>query len=99
MAELNEAQIRLGIFIVGFVVGFGVAWFFYRKGREGRERLSILQLGSIGVFFGYMVASYLLGSPSSDIVLTAILGIFGGETFGKAVSEIKGGSNDEQKED
>lgn len=99
MAELNEAQIRLGIFIIGFVVGFGVAWFFYRKGREGRERLSILQLGSIAIFFGYMIASFVLATPPSDIVLTAILGIFGGETFGKVVSEIKGGSNDEQKKD
>lgn len=98
MTQLNEAQLRVIIFIGGFILGFIVSCLLFRKSRQGREKLSILQLGSVGVFFGYMVASFLLSTPPSDIVLTAILGIFGGETFGKVVAEVRGGSDGKKKD-
>lgn len=98
MTQLNEAQLRVIIFIGGFILGFIVSCLLFRKSRQGREKLSILQLGSVGVFFGYMVASFLLSTPPSDIVLTAILGIFGGETFGKVVTEVRGGSDGKKKD-
>lgn len=98
MAELTEAQIRVGLFVLGAILGFGVSYFLYGRGRQGRERLSILQLGSGAMFFGYMTFSFIAGTPPSDLVLTAILGIFGGETIGKAVGEIKGDDNEKKKD-
>ena len=97
MAELTEAQIRVGLFVLGAILGFGVSYYLYGRGKQGRERLSILQLGSVVMFFGYMTFSFITGDAPSDLVLTAILGIFGGETIGKAVGEIKGDDNAKKK--
>ena len=97
MAELTEAQIRVGLFVLGAILGFGVSYYLYGRGRQGRERLSILQLGSGVIFFGYMTFSFIAGDAPSEIVLTAILGIFGGENIGKAVREIKGDDNAKKK--
>lgn len=98
MAELTESQIRVGLFVLGAILGFGVSYYLYGRGRQGRERLSILQLGSGVIFFGYMTFSFIAGDAPSEIVLTAILGIFGGENIGKAVREIKGDDNEKKKD-
>jgi xanthosine utilization system XapX-like protein len=44
-----------------------------------------------------MTFSFIAGDAPSEIVLTAILGIFGGENIGKAVREIKGDDNAKKK--
>ncbi len=98
MAELSESQIRVALLVGGFILGFASSYFLYGRGRQGREKLSILQLGSVLLFFGYMASSFLTGTDASDIVLTAILGIFGGETIGRAVGEIKGDPDDKKKD-
>jgi hypothetical protein len=45
-----------------------------------------------------MTFSFIAGDAPSDLVLTAILGIFGGETIGKAVGEIKRDDNEKKKD-
>ena len=50
------------------------------------------------IFFGYMTFSFIAGDAPSEIVLTAVLGIFGGENIGKAVREIKGDDNAKKKD-
>ena len=94
MTNLNEQQIRLGIFIFGFIVGAGSSFWYLTRGKKREEKLSILQLGALSLFFGYMVACSVLNQVVSDAVMIGIIGVFGGETFGKVVANVK---NDDDK--
>jgi len=85
MTSLTEPQLRLAIAFVSFLVGFYVGYLVWH--RNGDKKLTSLQIASVGLFFGYLGFTYLVGREPSDFVSTAILALTGGELVGKVISD------------
>lgn len=96
VASLTKAQLWFIFFTAGFILGFITAVvLFFRKKSIINGQLSWLQIGSVLMFFVYMLLASYLQQDLSEFVMIALIGIFGGESVGKVV--LKGKEEVEKK--
>ena len=84
---MTEYQLRITIALVAFTVGVFVGYALWHRSKDSKS-LTVLQIISIAMFFGYLALTAWSRIHYSDLVAVSILALTGGEPIGKALAKF-----------
>jgi len=84
---MTEYQLRLIIATIAFITGVAVGYLIWHKSKDSKT-LTVLQIVSVVMFFGYLALTAWSRIHYSDLVAVSILALTGGEPIGKALAKF-----------
>lgn len=84
---MTEYQLRFTIATVAFLIGVFVGYTIWHRSKDSKN-LTVLQIISIAMFFGYLALTAWSKIHYSDLVAVSILALTGGEPIGKALAKF-----------
>jgi hypothetical protein len=84
---MTETQVQIAYLVAGIVIGIIIGFFLWHKKGDHVRGLSDIQLGAFALFIIYMMFSAVSNTDFNGNVAIAIVGVFGGESIGKAIAD------------
>ena len=84
---MTEYQLRFTIAATAFLIGVFVGYTLWHRSKDSKS-LTVLQIISIAMFFGYLALTAWSRIHYSDLVAISILALTGGEPIGKALAKF-----------